>query len=100
MEARDGGAAGCGAGGPSTRVLGSHTLAPCAHRLWWQANFAAQGQLLAEAETRVFQLETQRKETQHKVDRLRDYERQIEQLTATQKLWCAHCLQQLPMDIL
>ncbi|KZV66509.1 hypothetical protein PENSPDRAFT_636822 [Peniophora sp. CONT] len=52
-----------------------------------RANFAAQGKLLAQAENKVFQLETARKETQHKVDRLRDYEHQIEQLTATQKLW-------------
>ncbi|KAI0032801.1 hypothetical protein K488DRAFT_85477 [Vararia minispora EC-137] len=54
-----------------------------------RTNFVAQGKLLAEAEMRVFQLETIRKENQHKVDRLRDYERQIEQLTATQKLWDA-----------
>ena len=54
---------------------------------WLQANFSAQGKLLAQAENKVFHLETARKETQHKIDRLRDYERQIEQLTATQKLW-------------
>ncbi|VDB94821.1 unnamed protein product [Peniophora sp. CBMAI 1063] len=52
-----------------------------------RANFSAQGKLLAQAENKVFHLETARKETQHKIDRLRDYERQIEQLTATQKLW-------------
>ncbi|KAG1754550.1 hypothetical protein EDB19DRAFT_1892526 [Suillus lakei] len=54
-----------------------------------QALFAAQGQLLADAVKQVFELETQRKETQHKVDRLRDYERQIEQHIRMQRLWDA-----------
>ncbi|KAG0705958.1 hypothetical protein DFH29DRAFT_235684 [Suillus ampliporus] len=54
-----------------------------------QALFAAQGQLLADAANQVFELETQRKETQHKVDRLRDYERQIEQHIRMQRLWDA-----------
>jgi len=35
----------------------------------------------------MFELETKIKETAHKVDRLRDYERQIEQLLRMQKLW-------------
>lgn len=52
-----------------------------------QALFAAQGQLLADAVKQVFELQTQRKETQHKVDRLRDYERQIEQHIRMQRLW-------------
>lgn len=33
-------------------------------------------------------LETKIKENAHKVDRLHDYERQIEQLIALQRLWC------------
>lgn len=52
-----------------------------------QAQFTAQGKLLAEAEKRVFELETSIKENAHKVDRLKDYERRIEQLTLLQKLW-------------
>lgn len=54
-----------------------------------QALFAAQGKLLADAVKQVFELQTQRKETQHKVDRLRDYERQIEQHIRMQRLWDA-----------
>ncbi|KAG1782696.1 hypothetical protein EV702DRAFT_397144 [Suillus placidus] len=54
-----------------------------------QALFAAQGQLLADAVKQVFELQTQTKETQHKVDRLRDYERQIEQHIRMQRLWDA-----------
>ncbi|KAG2144759.1 hypothetical protein BD769DRAFT_1347188 [Suillus cothurnatus] len=54
-----------------------------------KALFAAQGQLLADAVKQVFELQTQRKETQHKVDRLRDYERQIEQHIRMQRLWDA-----------
>ncbi|KAF5386567.1 hypothetical protein D9615_001902 [Tricholomella constricta] len=52
-----------------------------------QALFAAQGKLLAEATKEVFELQTQKKETQHKVDRLKDYERQIEQHINMQRLW-------------
>ncbi|KAG5639531.1 hypothetical protein H0H81_000676 [Sphagnurus paluster] len=52
-----------------------------------QALFAAQGKLLAEATKEVFELRTQKKETQHKVDRLKDYERQIEQHINMQRLW-------------
>ncbi|KAL4253155.1 hypothetical protein ABKN59_004132 [Abortiporus biennis] len=49
--------------------------------------FAAQGKLLAEATNKVFQLETQIKENAHKVERLHDYERQIEQFIKMQRLW-------------
>lgn len=52
-----------------------------------QARFTAQGKLLADATKAMFELQTQKKETQHKVDRLRDYERQIEQHVMMQRLW-------------
>lgn len=52
-----------------------------------QDTFAAQGKLLAEAAQKVFQLETKIKENKHKVDRLRDYESQIDQLVNLQRLW-------------
>ncbi|KAF8955458.1 hypothetical protein BDZ97DRAFT_1857834 [Flammula alnicola] len=52
-----------------------------------QALFVAQGKLLADATKEVFDLQTQRKENQHKIDRLRDYERQIEQHIKVQRLW-------------
>lgn len=52
-----------------------------------QETFAAQGKQLAEALQRVFQLETRIKETAPKVDRLHDYEKQIDQLTMLQRLW-------------
>ncbi|KAJ3568873.1 hypothetical protein NP233_g5417 [Leucocoprinus birnbaumii] len=52
-----------------------------------KALFAAQAKLLAEATEHVFQLKTQKKENQHKIDRLHDYERQIEQHIKIQKLW-------------
>lgn len=52
-----------------------------------KALFTAQGKLLAEANTQLFELQTQKKETQHKIDRLRDYERQIEQHVKMQRLW-------------
>ena len=35
----------------------------------------------------VFRLETQIKENAHKVDRLHDYETQIDQLIKLQRLW-------------
>ena len=53
-----------------------------------QAQFVAQGNLLAEAERRESQLRTSIKETEHKVARLKDYEQRIEQHTAMQRLWC------------
>lgn len=60
-----------------------------------QALFAAQGKLLADATKQVFELQIQRKETQHKIDRLRDYERQIEQHIRMQRLWSVVCSMQL-----
>jgi hypothetical protein len=42
---------------------------------------------LAEAAKEVFALQTQKKESQHKIDRLHDYERQIEQHLKVQRLW-------------
>jgi len=52
-----------------------------------KSSFQAQGKLLADATNQVFQLETKIKESAHKLDRLHDYERQIEQLIKMQKLW-------------
>jgi len=52
-----------------------------------QAQFMAQGNLLAEAERGESQLRTSIKETEHKVARLKDYEERIEQHTAMQRLW-------------
>ncbi|KAI9571299.1 hypothetical protein HD554DRAFT_2016692 [Boletus coccyginus] len=54
-----------------------------------RALFVAQGKLLADAAKAVFELQTQQKENQHKIDRLHDYERQIEQHVLMQKLWDA-----------
>ncbi|EKM83057.1 hypothetical protein AGABI1DRAFT_118451 [Agaricus bisporus var. burnettii JB137-S8] len=51
------------------------------------ALFAAQAKLLAGAANHVIELQTRQKENQHKIDRLRDYERQIEQHIKIQKLW-------------
>ncbi|KAI6109578.1 Hamartin protein-domain-containing protein [Pisolithus sp. B1] len=53
------------------------------------ALFDAQKKLLADAEKEVFELKTRQKENQHKIDRLHDYERQIEQHVRMQKLWDA-----------
>ncbi|KAJ7172596.1 hypothetical protein C8R46DRAFT_1086542 [Mycena filopes] len=52
-----------------------------------KALFEAQGKLLAEATAEVFKLQTEIKESQHKVDRLHDYERQIEQHVKVQELY-------------
>jgi len=52
-----------------------------------QALFQAQGTLLADATNKVFKLQTQKKENQHKIDRLTDYERQIDQHVKVQRLW-------------
>ncbi|KAJ6546552.1 hypothetical protein DFH09DRAFT_1262958 [Mycena vulgaris] len=52
-----------------------------------KALFEAQGTLLADATNKVFALETEKKESQHKIDRLHDYERQIEQHLKVQRLW-------------
>ncbi|KAJ7694239.1 hypothetical protein B0H17DRAFT_981160 [Mycena rosella] len=54
-----------------------------------KALFEAQGTLLADATKKVFELETQKKESQHKIDRLHDYERQLEQHLKVQRLWDA-----------
>lgn len=58
---------------------------PCA-----QDTFEAQRMLLAEANHTVFRLQTQIKENAHKVDRLYDYETQIDQLMRLQRLWYVH----------
>ena len=52
-----------------------------------QDSFAAQSKLLSDANKKVFELRTEIKAHQHKVDRLHDYERQIEQLIHLQRLW-------------
>ncbi|TDL27395.1 hypothetical protein BD410DRAFT_762281 [Rickenella mellea] len=52
-----------------------------------QTHLAAQGVLLADAQNMVFQLQSQIKEDAHKVQRLRDYEKRIEQLTAMHRMW-------------
>ncbi|KXN82608.1 hypothetical protein AN958_02459 [Leucoagaricus sp. SymC.cos] len=52
-----------------------------------KALFATQAKLLTRTADHVFQLQTQEKENQHKIDRLHDYERQIEQHIKIQKLW-------------
>ncbi|KAK7693387.1 hypothetical protein QCA50_002955 [Cerrena zonata] len=49
--------------------------------------FTAQQKLLADAMHSVFQLETKMKENAHKIERLHDYELQIEQLVKMQRLW-------------
>jgi hypothetical protein len=46
----------------------------------------AQGRLLAEATQKVFDLQTQIKETEPKITRLKDYEREIEQYIKIQSL--------------
>ncbi|KAL1742241.1 hypothetical protein HDZ31DRAFT_84260 [Schizophyllum fasciatum] len=52
-----------------------------------KALFEAQGKLLAEANQNVFELRTQILNNQHKIDRLHDYETQIEQHVKMQRLW-------------
>ncbi|KAF8894671.1 hypothetical protein BD779DRAFT_1434819 [Infundibulicybe gibba] len=52
-----------------------------------RALFTAQAKLLAEATKQVFELQTQKKENQHKIDRLKDYERQLDQHVKMQRLW-------------
>ncbi|KAJ4488052.1 hypothetical protein J3R30DRAFT_3789656, partial [Lentinula aciculospora] len=52
-----------------------------------EAQFTAQSTLLAEANAKVFKLQTFIKEHQHKIDRLHDYEAQIEQSHKMQRLW-------------
>jgi len=52
-----------------------------------QARFVAQSKLLGEATTRVFELETEIRAFKPRVDRLRDFEQQIEQHVRMQRLW-------------
>ncbi|KAF7322880.1 HATPase-c domain-containing protein [Mycena chlorophos] len=49
----------------------------------------AQKKLLAEANQKLMVLQTERRESQHKIDRLIDYERQIEQHVKVQRVWDA-----------
>jgi uncharacterized coiled-coil DUF342 family protein len=64
-----------------------------------QTLFAAQSELLAEANKEVFHFQTQIKESKHKIDRLRDYEQRIEQHIKMQSLWCAQILRLLLSSI-
>lgn len=52
-----------------------------------QAHLAAQGKLLDVADNKVFELDTTVKADAHKVQRLRDYENRIEQLTEMHRMW-------------
>ncbi|KAI5124581.1 hypothetical protein M0805_003100 [Coniferiporia weirii] len=52
-----------------------------------KAHLAAQGKLLDDAQNKVFRLETEVKVDALKVQRLRDYEKRIEQLTAMHRMW-------------
>lgn len=56
-----------------------------------QDSFIAQSKLLSAANHQVFDLKTEIKANQHKVDRLHDYERQIEQFIKLQRLWYVRC---------
>ncbi|KZT09463.1 uncharacterized protein LAESUDRAFT_722428 [Laetiporus sulphureus 93-53] len=49
--------------------------------------YAAQDRLVAESAQKAFELQTKIKESKPKVDRLHDYEKQIEQLIKLQRLW-------------
>ncbi|KAF7321577.1 HATPase-c domain-containing protein [Mycena kentingensis (nom. inval.)] len=53
------------------------------------AQFDAQRRLLADANSELALLQTQKKASQHKIDRLHDYERQIERHVEIQRLWDA-----------
>lgn len=72
------------------RVCWTYAVSCLAFCLWSavQDTFAAQGKLLEDASQKVFRLQTQIKETAHKVDRLHDYETQVDQLIMLQRLWC------------
>ncbi|TFK72200.1 hypothetical protein BDN72DRAFT_792826 [Pluteus cervinus] len=52
-----------------------------------KALFDEQGKLLGKANEEVFQLRTQYKANEHKIDRLKDYEQRIEQHVKMQRLW-------------
>ncbi|KAJ3779428.1 hypothetical protein FB446DRAFT_782606 [Lentinula raphanica] len=54
-----------------------------------ESQFQAQSKLLAEGNAELFRLQTSIKEHQHKIDRLHDYEAQIEQSRKMQRLWDA-----------
>ncbi|KIK59820.1 hypothetical protein GYMLUDRAFT_659968 [Collybiopsis luxurians FD-317 M1] len=54
-----------------------------------EAQLQTQSQLLSSASAEVFKLQTFIKEHQHKIDRLKDYEAQIEQGRKMQRLWDA-----------
>jgi hypothetical protein len=57
-----------------------------------KARYEAQGLLLAAANKEVFELKTQIKENQHKIDRLHDYEKQIEALVKVERTWYEHLI--------
>ncbi|KAF5391254.1 hypothetical protein D9757_001967 [Collybiopsis confluens] len=52
-----------------------------------EAQLQAQTQLLSSANAEVFRLQTSIKENQHKIDRLKDYESQIEQGKKMWRIW-------------
>lgn len=52
-----------------------------------RALFQAQKILLQDAQREVLELNIEKKENQHKIDRLGDYERQIEQFEGMQRVW-------------
>ena len=52
-----------------------------------QKHLGAQKILIAKTENEVFRLETEIKENEPKVQRLKDYEKRIEHMTAMLKLW-------------
>ena len=52
-----------------------------------QAHLAAQGKLLDVANNKVFELDTTIKADAHKVQRLSDYEKRVEQLTEMHRMW-------------
>ncbi|KAK7054977.1 hypothetical protein VNI00_003440 [Paramarasmius palmivorus] len=52
-----------------------------------EALFKAQGKLLDEASRELFRLQTERKASQHKIDRLDTYEKQIADYEVTRALW-------------
>ena len=55
-----------------------------------QAVSKAQEELLAKANKQKFDLETEIKLDKHKVQRLRDYENRIDQLTKMLRMWYAY----------
>ena len=53
----------------------------------WQALFEAQGKRLSEALQQVFTLHAEQKQNLEQIERLKDYERQIEELTKLRQTW-------------